>query len=196
MKTILTDIDGVVLDWETSFHQWVELQGEFGMMKRDVYGVNRRYGIDKDRARRLVSQFNNSAWIGYLKPLRDAAVFMNRIHYELDYNFVTLTSLSNDSFAQKARTSNLLTDIGFVFSDFNYLDTGADKDEALAELYEKHGSCYWLEDKPENYVAGEKAGFKSLLMQHNHSDEWAKENNASVVTNWEEVYNILKEEEK
>ena len=68
-----------------------------------------------------------------------------------------------------------------------YLDCGADKDEALAK-YEGSG-CYWLEDKPENALAGQKVGLNSLLMAHGHN---VNNENAFVrVQNWKEIYEII-----
>jgi hypothetical protein len=54
-----------------------------------------------------------------------------------------------------------------VFKELVCLDTGADKDAALAE-YEGSG-FYWLEDKTENAECGLKFGLKSILIQHAHN---------------------------
>ena len=54
-----------------------------------------------------------------------------------------------------------------VFKELVCLDTGADKDEALAE-YEGSG-FYWLEDKTENAECGLKFGLKSILIHHPHN---------------------------
>ena len=72
-KIILTDIDGVVLDWEESFVIWMEHLGHTlvdGYQYK--YGVDKRFGISKGISDQLVRQFNASAAIGFLPPLRDA----------------------------------------------------------------------------------------------------------------------------
>jgi len=79
--------------------------------------------------------------------------------------------------------------MGTAFSRVICLDTGADKDEALARLAQKYKGCYWVEDKPENLVAGSKAGFQGILMEHGHNMN--AEHDGIVVKNWEEIYNIL-----
>jgi hypothetical protein len=68
-----------------------------------------------------------------------------------------------------------------------YLDCGADKDEALAKY--KETGCYWIEDKPENAMAGQKVGLNSLLMAHGHNVNY---DGAHVrVQNWKEIYEII-----
>ena len=45
-KIILTDCDGVLLDWEASFERWIALKGYvFNPLYNDQYSINDRYGI-------------------------------------------------------------------------------------------------------------------------------------------------------
>jgi len=111
------------------------------------------------------------------------------LHEQHQYDFVALTSLSLDKHAQALRERNLKKLMGTAFSRVICLDTGADKDEALARLAQKYKGCYWVEDKPENLVAGSKAGFQGILMEHGHNMN--AEHDGIVVKNWEEIYNIL-----
>ena len=46
------------------------------------------------------------------------------------------------------------------------LDTGADKDEALAPY--KDSGMYWIEDKTANAVLGADMGLNTLLVNHGH----------------------------
>jgi hypothetical protein len=64
----------------------------------------------------------------------------------------------------------------------------------LAELagYAKYNDCYWIEDKPENAVAGVNVGFKAILMEHGHNMD--SNVDAIVVKNWEEIYMLLTDE--
>ena len=72
-KIILTDIDGVALDWEYAFDVWM-LQHGFNKQEGSQfkYDMGTRYGIEKDQAKKLIRIFNESAAIGFLPPLRDA----------------------------------------------------------------------------------------------------------------------------
>ena len=77
-----------------------------------------------------------------------------------------------------------------VFESFVYLDTGADKDEAL-EQYRDTG-CFWIEDKPENAILGCGLGLESIVVAHefNNTDEIA-ELGIPRAKNWKEIYEII-----
>jgi hypothetical protein len=134
--------------------------------------------------------FNESAAIGFLPALRDAAHYIKRLHEEHGYVFHCITSLSNDKSAQKLRVMNVHKIFGeLTFEKFVFLDTGADKDEAL-EKY-KNSGLYWIEDKPQNADLGHKLGLKSLLVSHPHNEH--HECAYPMVKNWRQIYKIITE---
>ena len=190
-KVILTDCDGVCLDWEFGFHTWMGTKG-YTPEKQNLYSVATQYGLHQEDAKVLVEQFNSSASMGFLPPLRDAQYYMKLIAEELGYRFVAVTSLSADESAQKLRTCNLNKLFGDgTFVEFHYLDCGADKDEILTELANKYEGSMWVEDKYKNAEVGRDLGYETFLMEHGHSlDYWGK--NITVVKNWKEIYEHVK----
>jgi hypothetical protein len=184
-KVILTDCDGVVLDWVCAFDEWMEGKG-YEIVAKDEYKMNLKYGIEKAESKKLVKQFNECAWIGKLAPLNDAIKYVKKLHEECGYVFHAITSLSNDQYAQDLRTQNLKALFGeTAFVKFVYLDTGADKDEALAEY--KDSGCVWVEDKPENADLGIELGLDSYLMMNNFNKDY--DGVANQVNCWKEIYN-------
>jgi hypothetical protein len=186
-KIILTDADGVLLVWEYAFDVYLQTHGfnkvEGGQFK---YNIGKRYGIDPDQGKKLVKIFNESAGIGFLPPLRDAMFYVKRLHEEHGYVFHCITSLSTDENAQELRKMNLRKLFGkTAFEKFIFLDTGADKDHVL-EQYRDSG-LWWIEDKTDNAVVGQKVGLKSLLMEHGHNMDFE---HAEIprVKNWKEIY--------
>ena len=165
-KIILTDCDGVLLDWEAAFMEWMSAKG-YEKKVEAVYDISTAFGLEKTEGKRLVREFNESAWMGYLKPLRDARSGVAKL-YEAGYRFHCITSLSLDKKAKRLRMMNLENVFGKgVFKELICLDTGADKDEILAE-YEGSG-FYWLEDKTENAECGLQFGLKPILIHHDHN---------------------------
>lgn len=186
-KVILVDADGVLLDWEYAFDQWMKRHGYVKHAHGD-YLIHVNYNIDHSESKRLIRMFNESAWIRKLPPLRDAMYYVRKLHVEHGYVFHAITSLSNDQYAQHLRTKNLRELFGdTVFEKYVYLDTGADKDHVLKE-YEGTG-CYWVEDKPQNVDCGIEFGLNGILMQHDHNE--AYNGKAHCVVNWKEIYNII-----
>ena len=189
-KVILTDADGVILDWEWAFHCWME---EHGFNKQDggqfVYSIGERYGISNNQGHKLIKMFNESAAIGFLPALRDAQHYVKRLHEEHGYVFHCITSLSKDRNAQRLRKMNVRKLFGeTAFDKFIILATGADKDEVLEEY--RNTGCWWIEDKPENALAGQKVGLRSLVMEHGHNMDY-EHPEIPRVKNWREIYNII-----
>jgi hypothetical protein len=189
-KLILTDADGVLLDWEWAFNVWMQEHGfEEVAGSKFSYDMVARYGIPREQVKKLIRIFNESAAIGFLPALRDAMYYVKRLHEEHGFRFHCITSLSLDPNAQKLREMNLNKLFGTsAFERVVCLDTGADKDEALQE-YEDTG-CYWLEDKPENAECGYKYGLKPLLIEHGHNMHYYHDG-ITIVKNWKHIYEII-----
>jgi len=189
-KIILTDCDGVILDWEEGFSIWMEHHGHSKVEGYQfMYSIGDRYGIDKDQGNKLVKQFNESAAIGFLPPLRDAQYFVKKLHEQHQYKFICITSLSLDPYAKYLRKRNLKKLMGDAFLDVVCLDTGADKDTILQEYGEKYTGNYWIEDKPENVNWGIDAGLNGILIEHGHNLDY--NGDATIVKNWQEIYSII-----
>ena len=189
-KIILTDCDGVILDWEEGFSIWMEHHGHSKVEGYQyMYNIGDRYGITKEQGSKLVKQFNESAAIGFLPPLRDAQYFVKKLHEQHQFKFIAITSLSLDPYAKYLRERNLKKLFGDAFIEVICLDTGADKDKILAEYGPKYPGNYWIEDKPENLNWGIDAGLNGILVEHGHNMDYT--GNANVVVNWQEIYNIV-----
>ena len=108
-KIILTDIDGVVLNWEYAFGEYMEFQGHQPVEGHNkFYSVRQKYNLPTDASGDLVIKtFNESAAIGFLPPLRDAQYFIKKLHEQHQYQFIAITSLSLLPYAQQLREKNL-----------------------------------------------------------------------------------------
>jgi FMN phosphatase YigB (HAD superfamily) len=187
-KVIITDADGVLVDWFHSFSRWMTKRG-YRIMEPDAYQIDKVYGIIRDQGKRLVREFNESADIAFLTPHLDAIKYVKKLHEEHGYVFHVVTSQSDNINAQNLRIQNLKNLFGeTVFEEFTILDTGADKDEALLKY--KDTGCWWVEDKPENAEVGVELGLEGILMEHNHNKDYL---HADIKTakNWKEVYDII-----
>jgi len=190
-KVIITDVDGALLCWEYAFNEWMQWKGYEPIADfKSHYSVDTQYGLAGTASGGLlIREFNESASMGFIPPLRDSQYYVKLLAEKHQYHFVCLTSLSSNPYAAELRRRNLVKLFGDIFLDVICLDTGAEKDEDLAKLYEQYGECYWIEDKPENADAGIAAGFKSILVEHKHNLDY--EGDATIVKNWEEIYNIV-----
>ncbi len=190
-KIIVTDVDGVLLNWEYAFNEWMEFNGYTPVEDyKHHYDIKYQYQLEsRNKGHKLIREFNASAAIGFLPPLRDAQYYVKMLAEKHQYRFVVLTSLSLDPFAIKLRERNLVKLFGDIFEQVISLDTGAHKDQALIDLYNQYGKTYWLEDKPENVDAGIQAGFDGILVKHTHN--LAYTGAAQCADTWAEIYQLI-----
>ena len=192
-RIILTDCDGCILDWEFGFHTWMESHGHT-LKNKDVYKMVEAYDLSSKTASNLVRTFNESAAIGFLPPLRDAQYFIKKLHEQHRYQFICITSLSEDPHAQKLREKNLSKIFGpNTFKEVICLDCGADKDEALAKAAKKYPSAFWIEDKMTNVEEGINNGLRGILVEHGHNMNY--KGDAFVGKTWEDIYNYIIEQD-
>ena len=187
-KIILTDCDGVLLNWEGAFTDWMTSRGYVvDENNRREYNMGKRYGISSEEKDRIVRAFNESAWMKYLNPLRDAVYYVDLLHRKYGYTFHMCTSLTTDEYAQKLRIENIERLFGkTAFTKYIFCDTGADKDEAL-EPYRDTG-LPWVEDKPENADLGWRMGLNSMIIEHGHNMNHAPQ---ATHKNWKSIFYTL-----
>lgn len=189
-KLILTDSDGVLLDWQAAFHKWMKARGYLANHNaNDFYLVHEMYeNVTEQEGRKLIRTFNESAAIGFLPALRDSIYYVRKLYEKHGYKFRVITSLSSDEHAQALRKMNLTNLFGDAIEDVIFLDTGDDKDAALAPY--KDSGLYWIEDKPENAQLGIDLGLRSILMEHEHNRD-SRWEPYPCVSNWEDIYNLI-----
>ena len=189
-NVILTDCDGVLLNWSSAFSRWMERHGLFPLENtQHEYSIAKRYGITKAEKDLFTRMFNESAAIEHVAPLRDAMYYVDLLHRKHGFVFHAITSLSLDTFAGARRTRNLKNLFGpTAFEKYTYLDTGADKDEALAEY--RNSGCIFVEDKVENALVGHKLGLNSVIFDHPYNHDF-EHPDIPRVHSWKEIYEMV-----
>jgi uncharacterized HAD superfamily protein len=193
MKKILTDCDGVLLDWAYSFEKWMKFHFDMNVVDQTEYDIAKRYQsnyaeLQKDHKFYIPRIFCNSSRIASLKPLRDSVKYVKKIYQEHGVTFDVVTSLSLDPETQKLRKFNLRKVYGDAIDRIVCLDTGEDKDNALEEW--RDSGLLWVEDKPENAVLGAEMGLQSILIDHPYNRDFSHPD-VTRVKNWKEVYEMI-----
>lgn len=187
-KIILTDVDGVLLDWETAFEDYAEAQGyAFNENQRIVYGMDQQLGITQEEAGKLISDFNHSKEFGHIEPYLDSVEYVKRFKDE-GWKFIAITTAGDHPDTWPLRRANLDAVFGAGAIDELYvLPLHGDKGVELVKY--KDSGLFWLEDKPSNAVLGYQYGLKPLLMSTFHNQRY----NGGVkrVNTWKEIYRII-----
>ena len=187
-KVILTDCDGVLMNWEYAMNVWMQSQGyEIVDDGQQHYDMGDRYDLSHFDKKMLVRRFNESAAMGFLPPLRDAMYYVDLLHRKHGYTFHMITALSNNEHAQKLRIQNCKKLFGnTAFTQFIFCDTGADKDEVL-EPYRDTG-LIWIEDKFQNAELGNDLGLESILVEHAHN---MHNSTFPTFARWKDIYEYI-----
>lgn len=195
-KIILTDCDGVLLDWFNTFDQYMSDKG-LPMIPgtEDSYVLAQRHGISDLEAFKLAKEFNSSNKISDLAPLGDSQKYVKKLKNQ-GFRFVAITSLSEHPRAYSFRKKNLKKLFGDAIQTLICLDTGAPKLETLRH-WEGSG-LYWIEDYIKNALDGSDLGLRSVLVSAPYnglSDAVANRIYAKVsrTTPWEEIYELVRE---
>lgn len=185
---ILTDCDGVLLNWLKTFDMWMASHG-FLKERSDTYDIALQYGLPPLQADDLVRKFNESAAIGCLEPFDEAYRYLHYLHMEYGFKFLVITSMSTDPWAGLARRNNLRALFSNTIVDVIFLDHNADKTEVLRPF--ANTGLWWIEDKPENAVAGAQLGLNTILVKHDHNassaDELANTHGIAICHTWHEI---------
>lgn len=190
-RTILTDVDGVILDWENAFHEWMTDLGHQAVDNyQDLHGMHRRYDLERNTSMNLVRQFNESAQIGFLKPFRDAVEVIRDLYWGDGYDFVMITALGTNRYAQLARERNLRDVLDIEF-EIHYVDTAAPKTDILGEIAPRYPGCVWVEDNPRNADEGHSLGLEGVVIRHTHNANYSGP--CKMVDTWQEIATIVEQ---
>lgn len=185
-NVILTDCDGVILDWWEAFSLWMSEKGYKLINDHEKhYEIADKYCISKEKKKSLVREFNESENMGSLPPFKDAIHYIKKLHEKHGYVFHAITSMSNDTYAQELRKQNIKNLFGeTAFFKFSILDTGADKDHIL-EAY-RDSECIWVEDHVKNAELGHRMGLRSFIMDEDHNQHCSNE--VIRIKSWKDLY--------
>ena len=199
-RIILTDVDGVLLEWEHHFTEWMLQRSYYNDKneriypytllpnKENTYEMAERFGLTVQQIRKEIREFNKSAWMATQCPMPDSQTWVTLLAVE-GWTFIPITSQTSDIPAQLVRKKRLQELFGEdTFKNYFILDTGMDKDSALSEFH--NTGLYWVEDKPKNALAGLNYGLKPILIDHPYNRDF---NHPDIVrvNNWKQIHEMI-----
>lgn len=187
-KTILTDVDGVLLSWECMFDTWMQMKGYTKIPGQGhTYNLESSWGITAAEVHQLINEFNSSAAIGFCPPTRDSVRHVKALA-EQGYRFVAVTSMGGTIYSHKLREYNLERVFGPVFDSYHMIPLNTCKREVLQQ-WEGSG-CWWIEDKLENALTGASLGLKSVLLTYDYNKHY-QGTDLLVVDDWRDIYKAI-----
>ena len=178
-KILLTDIDGVVLDWQKHFNKYLDhyYPGE-ELFDPTVFAQGERTG-------KIIKEFNNSAWIGFLEPWKDSVEVLTELNH-MGWKIYGCTSMGTDQYANALRKKNIETLMPDVFAQLEIIPFMQPKGNWLAPW--KGSGAVWVEDKWSNAIICADMGIKTFLMKQSYNSKQDYQG-VEKVDNWRQIYN-------
>lgn len=179
-KVILTDIDGVCLNWADPFEEYLESRN-FAIERGD----NGAYEYTVGQS--VYDDFNNSIHATRLPPMHDSLKWMRRIHDDLGFKFHGVTHMGVSEECIDNRKTNLEI-FGDIWLGVDHLYHTECKSQVLAN-YEDSGFM-WVEDLHVNAEVGLEYGLVPVLMCNTWNRGWDHPD-IPRVTSWRDIYEML-----
>jgi uncharacterized HAD superfamily protein len=179
MKLLLTDIDGVILNWSDHFRKYLQ------QYYPDVDLWDPTVFAQQDITADIIKHYNYTAWIGFVPPLRDAQDVLPKFKKD-GWEIIACTSMGSDQYANALRRMNIENLFPSVFSRIDIIPFMEPKNKWLTQY--RGSGAVWVEDKWTNAMAGADMGLKTFLMRHEYNSKYNSKN-INEVDNWIQIYN-------
>jgi len=190
-KIILTDADGVLLDWNAGFDRFMLSKGHPRLPDTDAdYSISGRHGISPDLAHSSIKEFNEGSYVAELAPFSDSVKYVGKLA-EKGFRFTVVTSISDHPASAVYRKRNLLNHFGDIFDDVHCIAMGTNK---FTTLQAWEGTKYfWIEDHMRQAEAGYENGLRPLLINHPYNTHYNTDlfPKVSFDTPWKDIYDIV-----
>lgn len=191
-KIVLTDCDGVLLNWIGAFEQFMFDRGYTRVPNTEHdYGIDSRFGIDHKTAHSLIEEFNNSDRIANLDVFADSLEYVTKLS-KLGFRFIIVTSISNSASAREKRIHNVESIFGKVFDEIHCIGTNESKSYILENLW-GGSDLFWIEDHPRQALSGHEAGLRTVLIDHPYNSHFQTDlfPRVSYQHPWKEIYSMI-----
>lgn len=191
-KLILTDCDGVLLDWETGFIKYAKENGlHYIPGNEQYYNLAKRFEEDWDEVIECVTKFNSSEAMTRLEALPGSVETVAKLVKD-GFRFIAITSLSSDRQARAYRMENLKNLFGDVFDEVICLKTGSSKEHILARWADT--GLIWIEDHFMNAEAGYECGLTPILVTTTTNEKYSTElfTRTSIDQPWNDIYATIR----
>lgn len=190
-KIIISDCDGVLVNWELGFEAFMVSLGHTRVITADhEYSTALRYNISVIQAREYITEFNEGPYISYLESFADSVKYVSKLS-NLGFRFIVISSVSDLPSVKQRRVNNLTHLFGDVFDDVFCIKMGTSKSGVLKKWA---GTGYfWIEDHIPQAEAGYDVGLHPILIGHPYSRHYNSPlfPKVSMKSPWKKIFNLV-----
>lgn len=187
---ILTDIDGVLLTWQSKFEEFIKEEGavvkigNFKMddsyMIKDCFALQSGEKLTDEQALRLVKAYNNSEYFEDLDPIHDAKLFLPTF---MGFEIIAISACGVGSLIKQHRERNLAKHFDNIKE---VLTVGVSKSKKVH--LEKFTPSFYVEDSLEQAILGDSLGHKTFLITKPKNAGSLGNSNVMRVSGWKQIY--------
>lgn len=188
LRNLLTDVDGVLLDWATAFRDWAE-RHHGPLPPTDVTDPNYAHewlGLTREEGYDVIQQFQRSEALADLPPYPDAVKYVRDLRNR-GHLLICVTSCGQQPDVVERRERNLKRVFGDIFSEIVCLPVHASK----AETLQRYARGIWVDDATYHAEAGLSAGHTSYFMHRDVHPQPTEPTRYAVVRDWVDIYEQL-----
>lgn len=179
-KTLLVDIDGVILDYHGAIidayrSHYIECDDPKSL--DDIFSPTLING--------MITLFNQTPKFSEIEPYRESDVYLKQL-YNDGYKIHAITACGDALLTQQLRKDNLDNVFGDIFHEVSYVPLGSSKMEILKRY--RDSNIVYIDDMIQHYIDAESIGLDALMME----TDFNKDIQAKKVKSWKEVYDYLR----
>tara|TARA_Y100001934_G_scaffold249578_1_gene311148 strand:+ start:1343 stop:1957 length:615 start_codon:yes stop_codon:yes gene_type:complete len=195
-KIILTDVDGVLLDFSAGFHEYMlQSDFEYNYTEKQDWKIYEQFSWTQDEKRQIMTDYAHSTLFSNI-PAMECALDVLKGLKDDGWRFIAITSCMTGSEAQcyettfKNRMDNLQAHFGNIFEDMHLATWDGGKGEFLS----KYDPTWWVDDHIGHAHTGHEMGHKSVIMNSSmYSDEQNKAK-LPVAQSWYCIKELIEKE--
>lgn len=202
-KVILTDVDGVLLNWESNLLDFlIEKENVSEKVLMNVRKYIETFSVtDFKKAFSnnfdLVTDYNNSIYSKSLTPLPDAQDIINNIKNQ--YDIIAITAMGTSKEAISNREENLEKYFPNAIKEIRFVDLNQSKKDHFIDLTKKYGEniiCYVDDASYNSQVFHEVNKNATNFYMNRYREAKIPTGNIKIVDNWYEISDQIKLENK
>lgn len=190
-KIILTDIDGVILDFAKTFAEFIlDVKGET-IITEDYFKQKRERAYEDHQ--KIVAEYTVSDHFKNLEAKPCALEVLNDLRKE-GWRFIAITACDTEHPEQCVKTAynnrmeNLEKYFPDVFEDMHFSPWSTGKGEIL----KRYAPTWWIDDRADHAHDGHEAGHKAIIMRGEDPHVEANNHaNLPIVDTWHEIKALI-----
>lgn len=184
-RTILVDVDEVILQWTPTFDQF--LLDHHGIERPvEARSIHTFEWLGMETAVKFAREFNTNPQHFENLPAWEDAARVLPILVEEGWSFVAITAAGRCENAMEMRRKNLLKEFGDVFTDIHHVNFTEGKDCWL----EKYSPTWWVDDSWSHVMSGLRHNHSSIHMVRLH-DRALSHPEVKKAHSWDEIREII-----